>query len=87
MSSDEALAFLSGLDICFGPVNSLLDAFEDENVKAREMILRDDLGRRHFAPVIRFRDEPSAPRLNTPALGENTEEVLKRAGRLKPDAA
>jgi crotonobetainyl-CoA:carnitine CoA-transferase CaiB-like acyl-CoA transferase len=50
MSSDEALAFLSGLDICFGPVNSLPDAFEDEDVKAREMILRDDLGRRHLAP-------------------------------------
>ena len=87
MSSDEAFAFLSGLDVCFGPVNSLPDAFEDENVRARGMILRDDLGRRHIAPVIRFRDEPPAPRLDAPALGENTEDVLNRVRRPKPDAA
>lgn len=87
MSADEAIAFLSGLDVCFGPVNTLPAALEDQNVKARGMILRDDLGRRHIAPVIRFREEPPAPRLNAPALGENTEDILNRVGRPKPDAA
>ncbi len=47
MSAGEALAFLSRLDVCFGPVNTLPEAFEDENVAARGMILRDELGRRH----------------------------------------
>jgi len=86
MSADEALTFLSGLDVCFGRVNTLPEAFDDENVAARGMILRDSLGRRHIAPVIRFRDEPPAPDLHAPSLGEHTDEVLA-AGRMKPDAA
>jgi crotonobetainyl-CoA:carnitine CoA-transferase CaiB-like acyl-CoA transferase len=87
MSADEALAFLSGLDVCFAPVNTLPEAFEDENVTARRMTLRDDRGRRHIAPVIRFRDEPPSPTLDAPALGANTDEILNRAIRPKPDAA
>ena len=87
MSADEALAFLSGLDVCFGPVNTLPEAFEDENVQARGMILRDDAGRRHIAPVIRFREEPPAPALHAPALGEHTDGVLAAVRRAKSDAA
>jgi len=87
MSADEAANFLSGFDVCFGPVKTLPEAFDDENVKMRGMILRDDLGRRHIAPVIRFRDEPPAPCLHTPALGEHTEAVLGSVRREKPDAA
>ncbi len=87
MTADEALAFLSGLDVCFGPVNTLPEAFEDENVKARGMVLRDDLGRRHIAPVIRFLDEPPVPDLHEPALGEHTQEVVGRLGQGKSTAA
>jgi crotonobetainyl-CoA:carnitine CoA-transferase CaiB-like acyl-CoA transferase len=87
MSADQALTFLAGLDVCFGPVNTLPEAFEDANVKARGMVLRDDLGRRHIAPVIRFRDEPPAPDLHAPALGEHTDDVLAAVRRAKPDAA
>jgi crotonobetainyl-CoA:carnitine CoA-transferase CaiB-like acyl-CoA transferase len=87
MSSDEALAFLSGLDVCYGPVNTLVEAFEDENANARGMILRDDQGRRHIAPVIRFRDEPPSPQLDAPQLGANTDEIIDRISRPKPDAA
>jgi crotonobetainyl-CoA:carnitine CoA-transferase CaiB-like acyl-CoA transferase len=76
MSAEEAANFLSGLDVCFGPVNTLPEAFADANVKMRGMILRDDLGRSHIAPVIPFRDEPAAPSLYAPALGEHTEAVL-----------
>jgi crotonobetainyl-CoA:carnitine CoA-transferase CaiB-like acyl-CoA transferase len=87
MSADEALAFLAGLDVCFGRVNTLPEAFEDENVKARGMVLRDDLDRPHIAPVIRFRDEPPAPDLRAPALGEHSDEVLAPLRPAKPDAA
>jgi crotonobetainyl-CoA:carnitine CoA-transferase CaiB-like acyl-CoA transferase len=86
MSADQALTFLSGLDVCFGPVNTLPEAFEDENVKARGMVLRDDLGRRHIAPVIRFRDEPPAPDLHEPGLGEHTQEIVDRLRRRKSTA-
>jgi len=65
----EAVDWLSGLDVCFGPVNTLPEAFADANVLAREMIVKDDLGRRHIAPVIRFRDEPAVPSLREPELG------------------
>lgn len=87
MSADEAANFLSGFDVCFGPVKTLPEAFDDENVTMRGMILRDDHGRRHIAPVIRFRDEPPAPCLHTPALGEHTEAVLGSVRHEKPDAA
>jgi crotonobetainyl-CoA:carnitine CoA-transferase CaiB-like acyl-CoA transferase len=87
MSAPEAVTFLSRLDVCFGPVNTLSEAFEDENVQARGMVVRDDLGRRHIAPVIRFRDEPPSPDLRVPALGEHSDEVLAPVRRAKPDAA
>jgi crotonobetainyl-CoA:carnitine CoA-transferase CaiB-like acyl-CoA transferase len=76
MSADQALDFLSGLDVCFAPVKMLPEALDDENARMRGMILRDELGRRHIAPVIRFRDEPPAPDLHVPSLGEHTDAVL-----------
>ncbi len=82
----EATAWLSGLDVCFGPVNTLPEAFEDRNVAARETIVVDDRGRRHIAPVIRFGEEPAKPALREPALGEHTEEVLGPLRRRKARA-
>jgi len=35
-------------------------------------------GRKHFAPAVRFKDEPSRPLYREPLLGEHTEEVLAR---------
>lgn len=49
--------------MCYGPVNTYPEAFEDTYVKASGMVLDDELGRRHIAPVIRFRLEPPAPSL------------------------
>src|SRR5262249_20374876 len=45
----EIVAFLSTLDVCFAPVNTLPEAFADRNVAARGMALTDALGRRHIA--------------------------------------
>jgi crotonobetainyl-CoA:carnitine CoA-transferase CaiB-like acyl-CoA transferase len=87
MSADEALTFLASLDVCFGRVNTLPEALEDENVLSRGMILRDAAGRRHIAPVIRFRDEPGEPKLDTPVLGAHTDEILERVRRSSHDAA
>jgi crotonobetainyl-CoA:carnitine CoA-transferase CaiB-like acyl-CoA transferase len=72
----EATTWLSRLDVCFGPVNTLPEAFEDANVEARATVLQDEKGRRHIAPVIRFGDEPASPALKEPALGEHTAEIL-----------
>jgi crotonobetainyl-CoA:carnitine CoA-transferase CaiB-like acyl-CoA transferase len=76
MRMQEALELLSKLDVCYGPVNTLPEALDDPNVQARRMLVLDELGRRHIAPVIRFQHEPAAPDLREPAHGQHTESVL-----------
>ena len=61
----------SGLDVSFAPVNNLREALDDANVRARGLVMRDDLGREHIAPVVRFLHEPAEPSLREPALGEH----------------
>jgi crotonobetainyl-CoA:carnitine CoA-transferase CaiB-like acyl-CoA transferase len=77
----EALDLLGGLDVCYGPVNTLPEAFDDANVRGRGMLMLDEQGRRHIGPVIRFRHEPAVPVLREPALGEHTEAVLGPTAR------
>ena len=72
----ESLDWLASLDVCFAPVNTLLEATRDPHVAARAMLLRDAQGRPHLAPAIRFADEPARPRLQEPKLGEHTDDVL-----------
>ena len=70
--------YLSKLDICYGPVATLPEAIADPNLLKRGAVLTDSDGRKHFAPVVRFKDEPSTPVYREPLLGEHTDEVLKR---------
>jgi crotonobetainyl-CoA:carnitine CoA-transferase CaiB-like acyl-CoA transferase len=72
----ESLDWLEKLDVCFAPVNTLLEATHDPNVDARGLLLRDATGRAHLAPAIRFADEPARPDLREPTLGEHTDEIL-----------
>jgi crotonobetainyl-CoA:carnitine CoA-transferase CaiB-like acyl-CoA transferase len=69
---EENLAFLSHLDVCYAPVNTLPEALD----AARDKLLEDKLGRRHLAPPIRFSDEPARPSLREPRLGEH--DALKK---------
>ena len=57
---------LARLDVCFAPVNTLLEAMQDPNVSARELLLIDEQGRRHLAPPVRFAAEPARPVLREP---------------------
>ena len=83
----HGMAWLAGLDVCFGPVNTLPEAFEDANVaRARLVLKRRQTAAAHIAPAIRFRDEPAAPRLQEPALGAHTrrsEPVRRRRSRAR----
>jgi crotonobetainyl-CoA:carnitine CoA-transferase CaiB-like acyl-CoA transferase len=71
-SLKENLAFLAPLDVCYAPVNTLPEALE----AAAHKLLEDELGRRHLAPPVRFRDEPARPSLREPRLGEH--DALKK---------
>jgi crotonobetainyl-CoA:carnitine CoA-transferase CaiB-like acyl-CoA transferase len=69
-------AYLATLDVCYGRINTMPEALEHPNLLARDMILCDELGRRHIGPPIRFRNEPARPLLREPGLGEHTASVL-----------
>ncbi len=72
------MAELGGLDLCYGPVNTLPEALADPNVTARGMVVTGDDGRRWLAPAIRFTGEPARPTWREPGLGEHTGAVLGR---------
>jgi len=72
----EALDWLARLDVCYAPVNTLHDATLDPQVAARDLLLRDENGRPHLAPAIRFAEEPARPTLRAPLLGEHTDDVF-----------
>ena len=76
----EATAWLATLDLCFAAVKTLPEAFADANVLARGMLMADELGRQHIAPVIRFADEPARPCLVEPRLGAHSAEILEPLG-------
>jgi crotonobetainyl-CoA:carnitine CoA-transferase CaiB-like acyl-CoA transferase len=81
-SLSEWMTFLAKLDVCFAPVNTLPEALDDPNLRARGMLLTDECGRRHIAPAIHLRHEPAVPNLREPLLGEHTAEILART---RPD--
>jgi crotonobetainyl-CoA:carnitine CoA-transferase CaiB-like acyl-CoA transferase len=69
-----------GRDICFAPVKNLREAFDDPQANARGMHLVDELGQEHIGLPIRFEAEPGHADFRLPALGEDTEEVLRSVG-------
>jgi len=73
-------AFLAPIDVCWSPVRSLKDAFDDPYAEERGMVLRDADGNRHIGAPIRFRDEPARPTLHLSALGEHSEAIAREAG-------
>jgi crotonobetainyl-CoA:carnitine CoA-transferase CaiB-like acyl-CoA transferase len=76
--------FLNPLDVCFAPVNTLPEALDDPNLHARGVLLKDEWGRSHIAPAIRFRHEPATPVLREPLPGEHTTEIFVRANLGQP---
>ena len=59
--------FLEPIDLCWGPVRTLKDGFNDANAAARAMLLRDENHNPHVGPAIKFRNEPADPKFDLPA--------------------
>lgn len=76
----EWIAWFEGKDVGFAWVNDLREAFDDPQVRARGMRLLDEDGHEHIGPPVKFRDEPAAPRLRLPALGQHNAEILRELG-------
>jgi crotonobetainyl-CoA:carnitine CoA-transferase CaiB-like acyl-CoA transferase len=68
---------LGALDVCFGAVRTLPEAFADPHTVRRHMVLHDERGHRHVGSPIHFADEPAQPRLQAPALNEFAPELAK----------
>src|SRR5262245_42361046 len=62
-------AWFEGLDVSFAPVNTLREALDGANVRARALTVKDEHGREHIAPVVRFLHEPAEPKWREAALG------------------
>ncbi|MCC6828420.1 MAG: CoA transferase [Novosphingobium sp.] len=76
LTQAQAIEMLSNLDVGWAPVNDLKEALEDPQLIARDMILKDEQGRRHIAPPIRFSDEPARPSLVAPMLNEHSDTII-----------
>jgi len=79
------MARLEGRDVCVGPVNDFDEAFADDQVRARDMVIEAEVPGggpfRHLGNPVKLSSAPPAGlRRPPPALGEHTDEVLEQAG-------
>ncbi|KAA5803979.1 CoA transferase [Alkalicaulis satelles] len=72
--------FLKDIDVCWAPVRSLKDAFDDPHTRARGMVFEDAAGNRHIGPPIRFAKEPPQPDPSVPGFGAHSEALAREAG-------
>lgn len=72
--------FLSDIDVCWAPVRTLKDAFDDPHTVERGLVFDDAQGNRHIGPAICFREEPARPNPHIPGFGEQSEEIAREAG-------
>ena len=76
----EWQAWFKSKDISFAPVKNLREAFDDPHAQARGMRLLDADGGEHIGIPIKYSGEPGSARLDFPAIGAHTDELLRAAG-------
>ena len=66
--------------MCWAPLHTLKDAFENPHTVHRGMHLRDEAGNSHIGVPIRFASEPGRPTFSLPEYGEHSEDIAAQAG-------
>ena len=69
----------AGEDCCVSPVLTLEESFQDPQILAREMVLRDG-GTLQFAPPLKMSEYEFTAERRAPNAGEHTDEILQEAG-------
>jgi crotonobetainyl-CoA:carnitine CoA-transferase CaiB-like acyl-CoA transferase len=78
---DEWVAWFAGRDVCFAPVLDLREAWAQDQVAARGMLLRDGEGNLFIGDALKFAEEPGRPDLRLPAQDEHGDEIRAWLGR------
>ncbi len=81
---DEWVEKFKDIEICFGPVNTLAEAFHDPQVLHRQMVLESlNTQRSEITQIgipIKLSETPGGTRRPAPELGEDNEDILKNLG-------
>jgi crotonobetainyl-CoA:carnitine CoA-transferase CaiB-like acyl-CoA transferase len=80
MTLSEASTLLTSLGLCWAPVKTFPEALEDEQLLARNFIVREPGGVRHIGSPIRFASEPAQLNLAVPALDEHGTGIRQKTG-------
>ncbi len=77
---DEWDEWLADKGVCYAPVLNLQEAWQGEQLRAREMIVRGPDGVEHLGSPVKFMNEPGRPSETVPRLGEHIDLILERLG-------
>lgn len=76
----EWALFLHDIDVCWAPVKTLTEAFNDPHTRAREMVWTDAQGGTHLGIPIKFANEPGRINPQLDEVGQSTAAVLAELG-------
>jgi crotonobetainyl-CoA:carnitine CoA-transferase CaiB-like acyl-CoA transferase len=79
----EWVDWFEGRDICFAPVRTLKEAFDDPSLVERGLLTRDAEGTETVGTPIRFRKEPARIDPHAPKLNEHRDEIVARGWNTK----